>query len=93
MVSVSRIAGPPHRGQVVSFQVGCRPSGDTPPAGDSGTPLYPIEEFVKWDLRVARVIAAEPHPRADRLLKSTNLGDHAILEELILRLHARATSN
>ena len=31
--------------------------------------------------------------RADRLLKSTNLGDHAILEELILRLHARATSN
>jgi methionyl-tRNA synthetase len=52
------------------------PSGDTPPAGDSGSPLYPIEEFVKWDLRVARVIAAEPHPRADRLLKlRVDVGD------------------
>ena len=31
--------------------------------------------------------------RADRLLKSTNLGDHAILEEFILRAHARAKTN
>lgn len=31
--------------------------------------------------------------RADRLLKSTNLGDHAILEELILTLQARAHVN
>lgn len=31
--------------------------------------------------------------RADRLLKSTNLGDHAILEELILRFQARAQKN
>ena len=31
--------------------------------------------------------------RADRLLKSTNLGDHAILEELILRMQARAQAN
>ena len=31
--------------------------------------------------------------RADRLLKSTNLGDHAVLEELILRMQANAQSN
>ena len=31
--------------------------------------------------------------RADRLLKSSNLGDHAVLEELVLRLQARAQSN
>lgn len=37
--------------------------------------------------------ALEDLLRADRLLKSTTLGDNAILEELILRLHARAISN
>lgn len=31
--------------------------------------------------------------RADRLLKSTNLGDHAILEELILGFQTRASTN
>ena len=31
--------------------------------------------------------------RADRLLKSSNLGDHAVIEELILRMHARANAN
>lgn len=36
--------------------------------------------------------ALEDLLRADRLLKSTNLGDHAILEELILRFQARATN-
>jgi methionyl-tRNA synthetase len=45
---------------------------DTPP---SETPaaqapeLLGIEEFARWQLRVARVIAAEAHPKADRLLK------------------------
>ena len=50
---------------------------EEPPAAAMGPPLEPrearellgIEEFQRWDLRVARVIAAEPHPRADRLLK------------------------
>lgn len=45
-----------------------------PPTGPLPEPeemcdLLGIEEFQRWDLRVARVIAAEPHPRADRLLK------------------------
>lgn len=31
--------------------------------------------------------------RADRLLKSSNLGDHAVLEELLLRLQARPHAN
>ncbi|OAQ21623.1 methionine--tRNA ligase [Thermosulfurimonas dismutans] len=32
---------------------------------------YPIEEFKKWDLRVAEVVAAERVPGTDRLLKLT----------------------
>lgn len=32
-------------------------------------PRIPFDDFVKLDLRVARVRAAEPHPNADRLLK------------------------
>jgi DNA polymerase-3 subunit delta len=37
--------------------------------------------------------ALEDLLRADRLLKSTNLGDHAVIEELILRLQTRAHAN
>lgn len=37
--------------------------------------------------------ALEDLLRADRLLKSTNLGDHAVLEEFILRQHAHARTN
>ncbi|QJA05668.1 methionine--tRNA ligase [Thermosulfurimonas marina] len=33
--------------------------------------LYPLEEFKKWDLRVAEVVAAERVPGTDRLLKLT----------------------
>lgn len=32
-------------------------------------PLIPFEEFAKVDLRIARVVHAEPHPNADKLLK------------------------
>lgn len=53
------------------------PAGPPPPPGPPAVPatlseqdqLLGIEEFQRWDLRVARVLAAEPHPRADRLLK------------------------
>lgn len=37
-------------------------------AGSEAEELLPIDEFARWQLRVARVIAAEHHPRADRLL-------------------------
>ncbi|MCC7191713.1 MAG: methionine--tRNA ligase subunit beta [Phycisphaeraceae bacterium] len=38
-------------------------------------PTITIEDFAKIDLRVATVVAAEPHPNADRLLKlQVNLG-------------------
>ena len=52
-----------------------------PPAGQSPRPQDPrsneeelpptitIDEFSRIRLKVARVLAAEPHPRADRLLK------------------------
>lgn len=32
-------------------------------------PQIAFDEFAKVDLRVARVVAAEPHPNADKLLK------------------------
>lgn len=32
-------------------------------------PMIAFEDFAKVDLRVARVVHAEPHPNADRLLK------------------------
>jgi tRNA-binding protein len=32
-------------------------------------PQIPFDDFIKLDLRVATVKAAEPHPNADRLLK------------------------
>jgi hypothetical protein len=37
---------------------------DTP----EGTPKITIDEFAKVELRVATIKAAEPHPKADRLL-------------------------
>jgi methionyl-tRNA synthetase len=46
------------------------------PEGEESGELLGIEEFQRWDLRVARVLSAEPHPRADRLLKlRIDLGD------------------
>jgi methionyl-tRNA synthetase len=38
---------------------------------DGAGELLSIEEFQRWDIRVARVVTAELHPRADRLLKLT----------------------
>jgi len=53
-------------------RAGAAPAPESKPAGaESGTEtnLISIEEFARCDLRVARVVAAERHPRADRLLK------------------------
>ena len=44
------------------------PAGSTPAAGGP-KPIVTFEEFAKLDLRIARVVAAENHPKADRLLK------------------------
>lgn len=41
----------------------------TPAAGPEAKPLVSFDEFAKLDLRVAKVVHAEPHPSADRLLK------------------------
>jgi len=39
-------------------------------------PTIQIDDFLKLDLRIATIIAAEPHPNADRLLKlRIDLGD------------------
>lgn len=39
----------------------------TAPGGPK--PIVTFEDFAKLDLRIARVVAAENHPKADRLLK------------------------
>lgn len=41
------------------------------PAPGAPKPTVSFEEFAKLDLRVARVLSAEPHPKADRLYKLT----------------------
>jgi methionine--tRNA ligase beta chain len=40
-----------------------------PAANPDALPAIPFELFAKLDLRVATIVAAEPHPNADRLLK------------------------
>lgn len=41
----------------------------TPPGSPEPKPTIPFDEFAKVDLRVARVVKAENHPSADRLLR------------------------
>jgi len=46
------------------------PSSPAPAASAGGfKPTITIEDFAKLDLRVAKVLRAEPHPSADKLLK------------------------
>lgn len=45
------------------------PAPASPAAGPVSKPEIAFDEFAKVDLRVAKVIAAENHPSADRLLK------------------------
>jgi len=42
---------------------------DPSPAESASKPAVSFEDFAKLDLRVARIVEAEPHPNADRLLK------------------------
>lgn len=39
------------------------------PAGPIAKPIIPFDEFAKVDLRVARIVQAENHPSADKLLR------------------------
>jgi methionyl-tRNA synthetase len=41
----------------------------TETAVTAAKPQIPFADFVKLDLRVATIVAAEPHPAADRLLR------------------------
>ena len=40
-----------------------------PPAAGGPKPQITIDDFLKLDLRVAKVISTEAHPKADKLLK------------------------
>ncbi len=40
-----------------------------PPAPGAPKPTVTFDEFAKLDLRVARILSCEPHPKADRLWK------------------------
>ncbi len=57
------------------------PSPKKAPAVATEVPsLIPIEEFKKWDLRVARVLSAERIPKTDKLIKMIiNLGEERTL--------------
>jgi len=46
-----------------------QPAPPSAPALPEAKPQVTFEEFAKLDLRVARVVKAEHHPSADRLLK------------------------
>lgn len=45
------------------------PAPASAPVPGAPKPVIAFDEFAKLDLRVARVISAEAHPKADRLLK------------------------
>ena len=70
-----RLTTPPRTGMTPApAETGAGELQRTPPGGGPPEPapapaLLSIEEFVRWELRVARVLAAEAHPKADRLLK------------------------
>ena len=51
-----RLPGPPRDAQQASHS-------------KDGSELVSIEDFARLELRIARVLEAEPHPNADRLLK------------------------
>lgn len=40
-----------------------------PAPADGSKPLITIDDFLKLDLRVAKIVKAEPHPNADKLWK------------------------
>ena len=44
------------------------PAPAAPPAAPAGKPTITYDDFTKLDLRVARVLEANPHPNADKLL-------------------------
>lgn len=44
-------------------------STDTSPSESTFKPEITFDDFAKVDLRVAKIVQAEPHPNADRLLK------------------------
>ena len=54
-------------------------AADPPPVAEprvEAKPLISIDDFARLELRVARVLAVEPHPNADRLLRlQIDLGD------------------
>lgn len=41
----------------------------TPPPASDAKPVVTFEDFTKLDLRVAKIMHAEDHPKADRLFK------------------------
>ncbi len=45
------------------------PSQETAASEPKGKPEITFDDFAKVDLRIAKVVRAEPHPNADRLIK------------------------
>lgn len=52
------------------------PAAEATPAGATATPTIAIDDFSKIDLRIARIVAADAVPEADKLLRLTlDLGE------------------
>jgi len=45
------------------------PTKENAPTEPKGKPEITFDDFAKVDLRIAKIVHAEPHPNADRLLK------------------------
>lgn len=45
------------------------PQSDSTEPKPAGKPEITFEDFARLDLRVAKIVHAEPHPNADRLIK------------------------
>ncbi|MFN7021298.1 MAG: methionine--tRNA ligase subunit beta [Phycisphaerales bacterium] len=46
-----------------------QPTTTSPSPGAAPKPIIPFDKFAEVDLRVARIVKAENHPSADKLLK------------------------
>jgi methionine--tRNA ligase beta chain len=75
------------------------PAAPVVPAPGAPKPIVTFDEFAKLDLRVARIVVAENHPKADRLFRlqvddgsgtprqiCAGIRDHYKAEELVGRL-------
>jgi len=58
-----------HQEPTMTSESPSQKKSQTAPAEPKGKPEITFDDFAKVDLRIAKILQAEPHPNADRLLK------------------------